>query len=179
MLITQSTQLEKKTHDYRIRSAKPADRSDVVRVIDRVTAERRYLQTDCFEPDKRWEILLGSPFNLQAGYLLRILEDQGKVGGFCRLFPDEIVCPRGSIGNIGIVLLPEYRSRGLGTRLLSSLLDIAAQAGYVELRAEILASNLPSIGLFHKFGFHRLFTRKVGLSYLPYPVNEVVVSRLT
>ena len=53
--------------------------------------------------------------------------------------------------DIAIRLLPEWRSRGLGSHALSALLSVAEDIGLVKLRAEVMHRNLPSIALFSSF----------------------------
>ncbi|MDR2213032.1 MAG: GNAT family N-acetyltransferase [Pseudomonadales bacterium] len=56
-------------------------------------------------------------------------------------------------GELGMGLLPEFRGRGLGTRLLRETLDAAHASGLSRIELEVYASNQPAIHLYERFGF--------------------------
>ena len=58
------------------------------------------------------------------------------------------------VGEFGMGMLPEWRSRGLGAALLGALIDWAKQLGDIEkINLRVLATNQRAIGLYKKFGF--------------------------
>ena len=54
---------------------------------------------------------------------------------------------------ISIYLAPEARGRGLGGELLQKAIDAAPDLGFQTLIGLIFGHNLPSLKLFHRFGF--------------------------
>jgi RimJ/RimL family protein N-acetyltransferase len=57
-------------------------------------------------------------------------------------------------GEFGMGMLPEWRSRGLGSILLGALIEWARQVpGLEKINLRVLASNQRAIGLYKKFGF--------------------------
>lgn len=69
--------------------------------------------------------------------------------------------PKNKRAGIGIVLLPEYRKKGLASEALILLIRYAFH--YLDLHqlfAEISQDNLPSIQLFKKVGFSYVGTKK-------------------
>ncbi len=75
-----------------------------------------------------------------------------RVIGWCDVFPEEN--PRQSHrGSLGMGLLPEYRGQGLGSKLLSSVLDHAKRFGLEKVELNVYTSNLPAIALYKKFVF--------------------------
>ena len=52
---------------------------------------------------------------------------------------------------IALRLLPEWRSRGLGSRALEALLSVAEDIGLSRLTAEVMLENAPSLALFSSF----------------------------
>jgi len=57
-----------------------------------------------------------------------------------------------------IAIAPEYRGQGWGKYLLSSLMEMAAEAEYALL--EVRPSNTGAIRLYEKFGFAKVGTRR-------------------
>ncbi len=59
-------------------------------------------------------------------------------------------------GHFGMGILPEWRSRGLGTLLLGTLIEWARQVPDLEkLSLRVIASNERAIGLYRKHGFQQ------------------------
>ena len=68
------------------------------------------------------------------------------------------VCGECYITNIAV--LPEYRKRGIGEKLLSALIDICINENSAFLTLEVRKSNLPAISLYEKLGFECVGERK-------------------
>lgn len=58
-----------------------------------------------------------------------------------------------------ISVYPEYRGKGIGTRLLSSLLDILCKNGYAKVSLSVDKSNY-AVGMYLKAGFEILEERE-------------------
>ena len=85
--------------------------------------------------------------------------------------------PERHIGGIRIYLSKEYRRRGLGTRMVQSLIDLARKSGLFLLEAEIVASEIKVIKAFQKLGFQLCCTFE---DYFMLPDGETTdVVRLT
>ena len=75
-----------------------------------------------------------------------------KVVGWCDLFPEKN--PRFSHrGSIGMGLLPAFRGKGLGLKLLESVLAHAKGNGLEKAELHVYTSNLTAIALYKKCGF--------------------------
>jgi len=61
--------------------------------------------------------------------------------------------PERHIGGIRIYLAKEYRRRGLGTRMVQALIDLARKQGIFLLEAEVVASQNKVIKAFQNLGF--------------------------
>jgi len=80
--------------------------------------------------------------------------DNEKVVGWCDVFPEEN--PRQSHrGGLGMGLIPEYRGKGLGTKLLASVLDHAKKFGLEKVELHVYTTNHPAVALYRKFGFEQ------------------------
>lgn len=150
----------------------PEQREQVINVINRVAAEGKYLQTGRYVPTVDWEKALDGCADKQCGRKILIVLAHGSVGGFCRLFSTE---EDRKIGNIGVVLLPEYRNKRAGTKLLYRMIGIASDYGYVRLTADILADNFISLRLFQRQGFVEQSRRIIFLPHRNKFVEEVNV----
>ncbi len=115
--------------------------------------------------------MLGKGVDRQCGRLLIVVKARNLIAGFGRLFPAEQW--KRNVGNVGIVLLPRYRYKGVGTRLLGLIVDVAPAYGYGFLTADILADNFISLRLFQSRGFMEYSRRRLNLPHRPAVVEEV------
>jgi len=69
-----------------------------------------------------------------------------------------------SIGVVGIALLPEARGKGYGSAALKEIERLAADQGFIALRADIFDENTASLALFNKAGFRRYTLMEKGLA---------------
>lgn len=159
-----------------LRVARATDRAGIIRVIDAVGGERRFLQTDHYVPTPAWEQALSQGFNAREGILLMAIECEQGVVGFGRLTPDDGPgCPR-TVGNIGLTLLPVIRSHGIGAQVLEYLISVAPGLGFDKLTADILTGNVPSRRLFARYHFQQESFREVSPAYRNARATEVRVS---
>lgn len=68
------------------------------------------------------------------------------------------VCDEGHITNVAVH--PEFRNIGVGSHLVSGLIDIAKQKKITSLTLEVRKSNLVAQALYKKYGFQELGFRK-------------------
>ncbi len=79
----------------------------------------------------------------------------------------------GDLMTVGV--LPEYRGRGAGRKLLRSLIEVARQGGMRELFLEVRASNQGARKLYASEGFEEL---SILPSYYRNPTEDAVTMRL-
>ncbi len=118
--------------------------------LDVVARERRYLLLLEAPPlEATREFVLGS---LASGNAHFVALAEGNVIGWCdiRRQPFASVAHRGALG-MGII--PSYRGRGIGARLLAATLDKAGEAGIARVEFEVRGDNARAIALYKKFGF--------------------------
>lgn len=165
--------------DIVIRIAKPGDRPRVINVIDTVAGERCFLQTDRYIPTDEWEKMLNDGMNMQDGHLLLVVEIKGQIVGFARLIhvmDNDNGC---IIGNVGIVIMPAYRSQKIGTVLLKEVIRFSRRFGYQILTADILATNIRSLRLFTRFGFVVHDKHTIFMPFLNTEIDEITVAMRT
>lgn len=157
-----------------LRPARAADRTKIIQLINCVTSEHHFLYTNRYEPNPTWEQLLGQGLNLEEGLLLLIVETLADVVGFIRLSRTSPVPAARSVGDIGIALLPQYRSLGIGTSLLGICIAAAPTLGFTELRADMMAENEIVRRLFRHFNF---VMSEPQPTYLPY--RQIWIAQIT
>jgi len=63
---------------------------------------------------------------------------------------------RRHIGRVSVLVHPQHRGRGLGSTLVSEIVDIARQAGLEKVEAEFIGEQARAIKLFALLGFSQL-----------------------
>jgi RimJ/RimL family protein N-acetyltransferase len=137
--------------DLRLRRFEPRDLDSFLRCLDVVARERRYLA------------MLEGPTREQADAFLADARERGMVQEVA-VSGDEVVVGWCDIirkpypgfehsGTLGMGLLPAWRGRGLGARLLDAALAGAAELGITRVELEVFASNTRAIALYERSGF--------------------------
>ncbi|HKX09617.1 MAG TPA: GNAT family N-acetyltransferase [Stellaceae bacterium] len=74
------------------------------------------------------------------------------VVGWCDIAPNERIGYQ-HVGRLGMGLLPDWRGRGIGARLLSAALANADRIGLERVELEVFLGNGPAQRLYRRFGF--------------------------
>ncbi len=86
---------------------------------------------------------------------LKACDDDGKLIGYIGA---AYVLDEAEIGNLCV--LPEYRGKGTGRKLLSSMIELLKSKGCSTVYLEVEETNVPAISLYEKFGFQKYNLRK-------------------
>jgi RimJ/RimL family protein N-acetyltransferase len=136
--------------DCVLRAFEPRDLDGFLRCLDVVARERLYLamtegptreQADAFLADAR-----------ARGMVQHVAVSGDELVGWC----DVIRKPYPGFehsGTLGMGLLPAWRGRGLGARLLDATLAGVASLGIRRVELEVYASNTRAIALYERRGF--------------------------
>ena len=122
------------------------------RALDLVARERKYLTMLEAQPEP--ETLRFVKSNLENGNPMMVALAGDKVVGWCDV-RREFFPSRAHRGTLGMGLLPEWRGRGLGQRLLEATLAQARRSGFKRIELDVYADNLRAIALYEKAGFVR------------------------
>ncbi len=98
-----------------------------------------------------------------------LLKD-GKTAGYAMF---AFVCDEGELLNIAID--PAYRGEGLGSAILSHIIQTGKALGCENMFLEVRRSNLPAATLYRKFGFEVIGERK---NYYRSPTEDALVMAL-
>lgn len=82
------------------------------------------------------------------------------------------------VGEIRIVVSPDFRKRGLATTMFTELIDTAAEAGLDKLTAEMAMSQIGAIEVFRKMGFEDETTLKGYIKDAKGKVHDLLVMTL-
>jgi RimJ/RimL family protein N-acetyltransferase len=92
--------------------------------------------------------------SMQAGRIHAILAEwDGKIVGYCNLLINELTWTR-HLGEIQLMIAPEYRGRGLGQVLAGEVFALAQEHGLQKVVARMAREQRGAIQVFEKMGFH-------------------------
>lgn len=93
-------------------------------------------------------------------------EEQGRVKGYCYAHPWKTKPAYSKTLETTIYLSPDSRNRGIGTALMTALIDESRRRGYVGLIACITAENQESCRFHERLGFLQVsLFKKVGYKF--------------
>lgn len=118
--------------------------------LDVVAREHRYLIFQKAPPVESTRNFIAQV--LAKGWSQFYALRDGQVVGWCDVVRDERPGLT-HIGRLGIGILPEYRGRKIGARLLAATIADAFQKGIARIELEVFAANARAIALYKKFGF--------------------------
>jgi ribosomal protein S18 acetylase RimI-like enzyme len=120
------------------------------RTLDVIARERRYLA-----------FLEAPPLDSTRAFVLDLIRRgcpqyvavaEGEVVGWCDLTPkDRPVYAHAGV--LGMGLLPPFRGRGIGTRLMTTVLAAARRARLHRVELTVRETNVSAIALYAKMGF--------------------------
>ncbi|HXK22648.1 MAG TPA: GNAT family protein [Myxococcota bacterium] len=135
-----------------LREAGARDLGGFLRCLDVVARERRYLamvegptraEAEAFLADAR-----------ARGMVQQVAVAGAEVVGWCDVIRKPFPGFEHS-GTLGMGLLPAYRGRGLGARLLAATLEAVEPLGITRVELEVFSTNARAIALYEKSGFTR------------------------
>lgn len=118
--------------------------------MDAVARERRwlaFLEAPPVEDSRRYTEMM-----LAQGYPFLLATDRGKVVGWCDIGGAGRPVSA-HVGVLGIGLLPAYRDRGLGRRLMSATLEAGRAFGFERIELRVNARNERGRKLYENLGF--------------------------
>ena len=91
---------------------------------------------------------------LRSNYICRVIEYDNTIVGY-----GIMSCGAGEAHILNICIDPTFRSKGIGTMLVSYLLQNARLAGAESIFLEVRPSNLSALKLYGSLGFEQVATR--------------------
>lgn len=100
---------------------------------------------------------------------LYVADVRGAVAGYAVFWA---VTDQGELGNVAVAA--DYRGRGLGRKLVETVLERAAERGVREIFLEVRRSNAGAQNLYRTFGFFEVGKRK---NYYLEPVEDALIMK--
>jgi len=118
--------------------------------LDLVAREKIYIEM--IEAPPLDKVIVHQQGLMQKKFPIYYAVTANQVVGFCDVTP--FSNPRFSHrGGLGMGLLPDFRGKGLGSRLLESVVQHSRNIGMEKIELQVYTQNLPAIGLYKKYGF--------------------------
>jgi len=132
----------------------PLNKNVTIRLMQQDDLKRIY-KVDRVAFDEIWRNSLSQlETAFREAFSATVIEVDGIVGGY------QISTATSQGGHLArLAVNPEYQSRGIGTSLVSDLLDRFQDQGIVEVSVNTQSVNGPSLDLYRKFGFRLLDDR--------------------
>jgi RimJ/RimL family protein N-acetyltransferase len=145
--------------DVVIRPIALADVEQFQSVTDAVMRERRFLAfVEGFSIEEA-ATFVARNLRLRNPHL--VADDNGRLVGWCDI-RRETIPVYAHAGHLGMGLLPDYRGKGIGMRLLQAAIDEARAAGFERIELSVYAANTRTAALYRKAGFAHEGTRVRG-----------------
>lgn len=135
---------------------------------------RRQLWSECQLPDSEWQSLPGAYAPPQGGLLLACVDGSpaGCVG--LRPFPQESTCEMKRL-----FVSPEFRGHHLGEMLITAVIRLARQRGYVRMRLDTHPPTMATaVALYRRFKFRDVdaapLQQSSELAYMELNLNEAL-----
>ena len=142
--------------DVVIRPITLADIEQFNRVSDVVFRERQYMAfVEGFPLD---ECATFVARNLRLGNPQFVADEAGRIVGWVDI-QRETRPVHAHVGQLGIGVLPEYRGRGIGEKLMRASIDAARAAGLEKIELHVYGRNTRAAALYRKLGFVHEGTR--------------------
>ena len=119
--------------------------------VDVVAREKKYLsflEAPPLENTTRFVL-----DNIERGYPQFVVLSAGQVVGWCDVLPNRTRVIYSHCGTLGIGLLPEFRGKGIGRKLLTRTIDAAFGLGLTRIELSVREDNVSAIALYKSLGF--------------------------
>lgn len=93
--------------------------------------------------------------------------ETGMIGGYCNL---RILAGEGELMRIAVS--PEFRGRGMGRKLMGTLVDFAREQGVARMSLEVRSGNETAVNLYKTYGFQ---TEAVRRGYYSRPTEDALI----
>lgn len=167
MVFAEQTVLLLDGSDLTLRSAVPEDACSLLACLQDTTAETPYLLREpgecSFTPEQERQFLQGMADSPRELMLLGFCD--GELAGSCSL---SAVGPYRRVAHrceVAIALYRKFCGRGMGTAMMTALLDQAKTARYEQAELTVVADNRPAVALYERLGFVRCGTLPHNMKY--------------
>jgi len=137
-------------HDITFRLMAAADRDVILAFASSLPPnDLLFLRIDITQPEVIDEWL----HNIEAGRTITVIaEADGKVAGYASLHHNEVLWTR-HVGELRVLISPDYRGIGLGKKLTNEAFAIAKEMGLKKIVAQMTTDQRSARQVFERLGF--------------------------
>jgi len=128
--------------------------------LDAVAREKKYLAMIEAPPMERMSTFVHD--NIAKGYAQFVAIEDGEVIGWADVIP-ALTHGVSHRGCLGMGLLPPYRGRGIGRKLLEACIARSWEIGLTRIELEVRADNEHALRLYQRLGFVEEGRKRRGL----------------
>jgi ribosomal protein S18 acetylase RimI-like enzyme len=156
--------------DYVIRQLRARDIGSINKLYDLLSNEsKRFFHPDFLEKSSPRSLAVQAALILSTFKMIRIIElntipklcflslvivdERDKIIGFAFLKFQKRLAHSGHSAELGICINDKYQGGGLGSALMSELLDLGKKQGVEKIFLSVLLDNIKGIRLYSKYGF--------------------------
>lgn len=136
-----------------VRKAVESDAESILRNYTSVVEERQFLMTDQVIAAERRQKILGRIRAPEPEFLFIVAELKGNVIGELKLGPFSSSAKTSHVRNLGMEILRDYRSIGVGTALMDYAIGWCISIGIEKIVLDVFSTNAEAIRLYRKMGF--------------------------
>ena len=118
--------------------------------LDRIARERKYLAYLEAPPLAETQAFVRKNIAQQNPQFVAV--DSNTVVGWCDITPMERPV-FAHCGSLGMGVIPEYRGKGIGRRLIEMTLSAARAKGLTRIDLQVREDNTPAFSLYRRLGF--------------------------
>ncbi|MFX1466159.1 MAG: GNAT family N-acetyltransferase [Promethearchaeota archaeon] len=160
-----------KQNDIIVRFSSKEDIISLKKMFNKVVREKRFLPTleEIEEIGNEWLDHRYQDFSIVA-------EIQGELVGQIQLERLEDDATQ-HVCEIGIIVDPDYRGIGVGSKLLEKAIQTAKHLGFEKICLSTFHTNSNAISLYKKFGFQEVGRRKKQFKIADEYIDEILMER--
>lgn len=159
--------------NIKIRYATKEDVVTLQNIFNKVVKEKQFLpilqETEIEIVDTKW-------FDLKNQNFIIVAEVEGEIVGQAQLERSEFDAAS-HVCEIGILVDPDHRGKGVGSALLKKTVDTAKQLGFEKICLQVFHTNIIAISLYQKFGFREVGRRRKQFKMGNVYIDEILMER--
>ncbi|QQO20736.1 GNAT family N-acetyltransferase [Bradyrhizobium diazoefficiens] len=143
--------------------------------MDVVARERKYIALLEAPPIEQVRAFVKR--NVERGYPQIIAVEAGAVVGWCNVPPSGRTVSA-HVGDLFMGLLPDFRGRGLGEKLLREAIQASDAFGFRRIELGVFATNTAAAALYRKVGFVEEGVKRMAILLDGIHHDEIIMARL-
>ncbi|MFX1253655.1 MAG: GNAT family N-acetyltransferase [Promethearchaeota archaeon] len=153
-----------------IREADESTATEIKNIINSVASEKKYVVVERSRED--WDEAIREIKNRES--LIIVAQINGKIVGMALLVRGKFKKNR-HVGFLGISILKKFRRLGIGTAMMTYIMEWAKKTeGLEKISLSVFSTNIPAINLYHKFGLI-----SEGISKKQYKIDGKYIDEIT